>query len=324
MKRGRSRSGLRGIAIVLFLGCDSPVRPGPEVRPDIRHLVTGEALAALDASGRFRRDWSRAPAGTVPLDSAAAIAEYLVRKVPEYRTIPGMISVKEVLEEAFGGHINYAAAKTGVVQPYLIESPFESLPDYLPAAARNIWGSFIALPVHVGRYEVATVIIPATGVMRLRADGSLEPRVGNDYDYAPIPWGRGSTVVLSPEDVVHRVATATGKRVSQLPRLLAPGKGTAASVAIWSVTFEDDVPVETVAGGERHHVRTVYVTQFGYMPVYGGVPTTLGAWYVFIAADVQPVTDTIHYLGEQGPASLEWPLRSGYPHAVTEVRFIER
>jgi hypothetical protein len=103
-----------------------------------------------------------------------------------------------------------------------------------------------------GAGAAISVAVASSATNLVIKDGRLDPRSlrGGEFDSEGIPAGTNAT--SSPEAAVERLASATGRRVTSVPRLVHPGMGYFAQSSRWLLVLESDAPVR----GERTGIHS--------------------------------------------------------------------
>lgn len=322
---GVRRARPAGIIGVLFvLSCtDGPT--APEVI-DVRPFVIGAAASNLDADGMFVL-----PPPVVPphplrqlaLSEALSIAVLVPRFF--YRSAGGF------WEQEHGGPIDPAQLRRcgRVLYAY---SPFQPLPAEWDQIEHRLFGPWWLfgfcgqrgdMQLSVGVSAFATDLTIVGDAIGFPNNSGVELQ----FQGAPSTWQ--AAVTLSPEGATRLAASCTGRRVAEVPVLLA-GSFQPVHVAKWRLRLDTPVRLQRRDTGDLVEVNEVFAGLYnGYGPDgQHQPPPSIG-----IALPEQPASipftrrtnppapnDPPQDPAEQTFEDVQVPVRPDHPIALAEVR----
>ena len=272
--RSRHTPRLLLVSAAVVVSCVDATAPVATTSPAVpRSFVSGAALAALDETGHFR---SLLPAEPSPYPMLADTQA--VRIAGEFWRDFGLM-VKAGVERDRGAPIDQRSiAPCG--RAYFAESPYAAPPDSLSLGARQDLGPRWLVPFCNGRTTQVLLAIPVYAAV---VDPATRRTVwvGHNntiYDWIGVP--DGVTLAFSAEEAAIAVATLTGQKVTQVPRLLGVERPIAPWYANWSVTIDHEVMTTGIVSRHRRDVLTYF---FGNRPNYGSPPSP--RWPLAVQAD---------------------------------------
>lgn len=260
-----------GIAaiVVLSAGCNdtSPVAAPPKLVLD-RSYVTGNAAAALAPDGQFVLRTTPAPAKGRELSAGEAAA---LARVWTHVYARGL---RTLLEQQRGEAIDLQRLEP-CERTFYVDTPFEPLPSDVPAITRDALGAHWlvtmcaphgAPTVSVGVEANATYVERVGDRLQWHQDG------GGEFFAVGVP--RNATIPVSPELAVQTVAAATGRRISEVPQLLASGKFVIPQLTVWRLVLDGPAIVHGKKDPTQSTEQTLFVGGFanahGEFEIYRG------------------------------------------------------
>jgi hypothetical protein len=249
-------SGTCFALISAFLSACSDSRsdaPSAPSRDELQQAVIGDAAAGLDATGHFRLPASVSPVKEVTQSQAIALASV-------YITTAGL-SFRRTLEKDRGGPIDIEHLQA-CGQAVYAATAFEPLGPDAPPALRRHFGSWwlVAFCGKSGGVE-ASVAVSALATELTIAGGRIDYGRSDGNEFFPIgtPPGWDSPVGLSPERAVVRMGHRTGRRINQVPRLIAADPRAAyPQGAVWRIQLESRVHLRGRNSGRVLDDGTIY------------------------------------------------------------------
>lgn len=288
--------------VPLALSCLDFTSPGATFsdRPDVRPYVTPAVAIALDGEGHFTLDdvVDDTPHPVLGRERASELAIAMVQEfLVKLRVValPGAEVLRQSVEEAYGGPIEWSAVTLGSRGAYASLFPFAPIPDDAPIYARNYWGPHYLVPMYIGNEQVLVVTVAAHATeIVLHPDGQLEfpGNSGNEFAGHGLPRGGTVTIPVEPERAVAEVATAFRRRIDAVPRLLQPGHRTRFSASKWELVLDSPTEVLRVATGDTLTVNRIYVGVYG--SVFEGFSDTPELRF-FAAPPEQPAAELASY-----------------------------
>jgi hypothetical protein len=226
-----------GILIGIQACSDQPaVAPSMPTRDELQTVLVGEAATGIAPDGSFNLA-SRLPAdGELSESQARTLAT-------AYLALAGPM-IRRSLEKDRGGPIEVKALRQCGRALYAA-SPFETLGSEVHGAYRRVFGSWwlVGFCDTGGGLQVSVAVSAlATGV-RLK-DGRIDfgTSDGNEFFTLGVPPEWESPAGLSPERAAVRIGNKTGKRITQVPELIAPHPQLAyPQGAVWRLRLESPV-----------------------------------------------------------------------------------
>jgi hypothetical protein len=222
-------------------------------------IVTGMAAQNLDASGHFRL---QGPPSGGPAQLSKSQAEALATLWPRQF---GTWIVRR-LEREHGTELNLQSL-TVCGRTFYAESPLEPLDisvaqDPGGAVAQRVYGPWWLVTM-CGSGAVPQLSL---GVSAYATDLTIEngvihgPAIGGEW-FSPegIPVSQGEDFLEAPERAAQHVAGTTGRRVSQVPRLIIPVRPDASpNHSFWAVKLDAAAAVRPKKGGPVRDVTELY------------------------------------------------------------------
>lgn len=206
--------------------------------------LTGEAAQSLDSDGRFILSPPQPNVVEEEIGEARAeeIAVAFVSTYARYR--------KQEYEALHGAPIDVAVLRPCGRLVFAV-TPYESLDDFVPYVARKAVGShWLVTFCQLGQPTIS-VSVPALSADVEIIDGRiiLPPGSGAGLHSFGIPPGF-QAVPITPEAAAYRAATVTGRRVSEVPRLLLRPGLTVPQSALWLIRLESQIETRGNITGE--------------------------------------------------------------------------
>lgn len=239
-------------------GRPSPPKQTPQ--PLLASQLTGEALAALQADGRFMPRLQVAAPGEPRLPGQEE-AEQLATEF--WRTFGS--SYRGDVEARRGSPID-PAVLTACRASLLAESAWNSPPKNELTLFRAHIGPRWIVPLCNGASPQVLIGVAAL-VAELLPSGDFKasPELLNAaFSVEGVPIGR--ELALSAEQAAAAVAVATGARVSRVPRLMRADAPLSGWWTMWAVEVERPVGVR---GASSHRERRTSTVFFGNLPAEG-------------------------------------------------------
>ncbi|GAC1657956.1 MAG: hypothetical protein NVS4B3_24970 [Gemmatimonadaceae bacterium] len=297
-----------GTGVVVLVACHDDQRP-PTPAPSVRLAeVTGKAAANLTPDGTFivRTGAVSEPPAEIPASQAQSLARVYAHS---YAT-----SLQGLLEKEHRRSIDLATLEP-CGRAFYSASPFEPLPATPPSATRIALGPSWLVPLcsRQGTPSV-TVAVSAYATYIEIVKGFLEWHVpgGGEFWAVGIPFGQA--IPTSPEAAVHTIASATGRRVTDVPDLITRDKFVVPYDAVWRIVLDGAAVVRGREAQNESQETTLFVgavsDQDGTSPVYRG-------------RDDGGTSEWVPYDNNGGPnrplASISIRRRPGMPRRVERV-----
>jgi hypothetical protein len=241
-------------ATAVMIGCSDArdvANPGTDQRAVAKELVTGRALAALDANGRFaipsRSGWHRT---LLTEREAAAFGVVYARRIAAANA--------SFYERTRGARIAFDSLQE-CGRAFLAESPYEEPDATMPEGLVNaIAPRWMVSFCEDGESPSLSVAVAATAGHLVIKGWAFDPSSlrGSEFMALGVPVGR--TLTPGPEFAVTHLATASGKRVEDVPELLLMGLPWEPQAARWLLKSEATVRVRRADGSESDHA-TLFV-----------------------------------------------------------------
>lgn len=321
--------------VCAIASCGDSTGPSAErlVLPDIRGMVAGNALDALDRNGRFRppEPWSPSPRPLISPEFALAIAEITLRDfvVNGSGILPcsggfSCQTMREVIEETWCRRIDWDRARTSRDYWFFGTPPTSAPADSLIQSVLNFWGPKYFVPVLHGADWIATIIVAAhatnvtiTGEGRLKLNGPG----GDEIEIQEGSCHYGAGTPPAPEEAVAFAASVTGRKVVEVPSLYLPGVLVGPGGVRWRIVLDEPVTVRTLADGTVHETNEVYVAVWPDISEANELPANRrgGGLRLSIAAESQPDFEVrpVSPMGE-----LVFPRRLEAPLHLREVEVV--
>lgn len=245
-------------AAALLAACDAPRGhiAGPEAAPpDLQRYITAEAAAGLNSDGRFALAAPSAP-GDRPIISAERAGELALASVRTWGP-----SLHRSWERESGRSIDLASLRVGG-RILFARTPYGSFPDgYHPAFART-FGPYYLVTLYLGSDPVVLISVAAYNDETTINRGGLiqtPAQSGAEFFFKAIPAQSDKFALVSPEEAVQEVGSATGARVTGTPELIRLGMPNAPAMAVWKLTLDREVAVAVRGKGTSHRARELYV-----------------------------------------------------------------
>jgi len=251
MIRHTGACALYALTVLTALGCrDRNVVTTPNSGVN-RAFVTGSAAVALDADGHFLltpgESWNRRELSEA---EARALADIYVHQFA--RTNAGFHERLRSKRIAFDKL--HPCGRT-----YYAHSPYVEPAADVPEALVNVVAPrFFFTFCEDANDAVMSVTVATTATHLVVKDGHIDPMSlrGSEFYGLAIPVGK--TMTLSPESAVERLATESGRRVTEIPVLVLPGLPWEPLAARWLLIAEAPVDARNNVG-QRLQLTSVYV-----------------------------------------------------------------
>jgi hypothetical protein len=229
---------------------DTPTSPS---REELQNFVTGEAAAALDASGHLVLVTAPAPSEINRAKAESLALAYMKEFGP---------SIRRTLERERGEEVDFAELQACGPALYAV-TPFQPLTDEVPKAFHRAFGSkwIVGLCGPHGDVQVSVAVSALASELAV-VDGHLDfgRSDGNEFFSFGVPPGWDGPVGLSPELAVLRAARKTGRRVSELPVLIAPDPSLSyPQGALWRIRVESPVAMTGAKSKRARQQDTLYI-----------------------------------------------------------------
>lgn len=203
----------------------------------LRAALTSNAASSLNEQGQFRL--AGPPVGARELSSTQAVqiaAAWARQFAPK---------IRRTLERERGGPIALERL-TPCGRPLYAESAFEPLPADLPAGIRRSYESNWLVGLCAGT-ELQVSLAIASGAADLAVvNGAIQPGAerGGEFFSLGVPSTWESPVGLAPERAAQLVSQATGRLITQAPKLVSASPRAAyPQGSTWEFELESSVAV---------------------------------------------------------------------------------
>jgi hypothetical protein len=251
--------GTAVLAWTSIASCDRVERPTSTLVRDreVQGYVAGEALGALDPTGKF--SGASLATASVPIDREAAIALAMafIRSFGP--------SLDAAWERRRGAPIDLSALRA-VERVFLAATPYEPFPEGFHPAFRRGYGPYYLVPLGSGGDPELLVAVSALASdVRIDEHGMLElPPLGGAHFLAyALPTDLDDYAVVSPEEAVVLIGRSTGARTVRVPELVLLGDGQSPFSASWRLRLDRSVEA-AVRGGGRRQTEEVFVGPAGH------------------------------------------------------------
>lgn len=282
----------------------------PRTYPDLPlepSMLTAQAAASLDETGHFDLHAPSPLEAEIDGNQAVRIASVWTKQFGRF--------FLDHLEKERGYPIDLFALRV-CGAPMYAEAAYEPASAAVPAPIRRGTGAWWLVTM----CDASGAPVLSLAVSALDTDVSVVgdtlryavPLSGNEVIPRALPSGSHAPMPPTPEQAAALVAHLTGRKVAQVPELIAPPLfRLAPQSARWAVTLDSAVLIHGVRTGERYHTHEVYV---GYNQLDGSP-------VLWVTRASRSTADTVHYLlAESGPppaarnrASVIIQRRPGYP-----------
>jgi hypothetical protein len=219
---------------------------------ELQQVVIGNAAAGLDETGHFRLATSTSPKElTLPQARDLATA-WITTSGPSFR---------RTLERDHGGDIDFAELRS-CGQVVYAASAFKSLPSEVPLAVHRHYGSrwLVGFCGKSGGLQVSVSVSGLATDLTI-VDGRIDygRSDGNEFFALGVPREWDSPAGLSAERAVARMGHRTGRRVKEVPFLIAADPRTAyPQGAMWRIKLESPVRLHAKKSGRTVEDETLY------------------------------------------------------------------
>lgn len=257
--------------VCAIASCGDSTAPSTEglVLPDVRGVVVGNALAALDHNGRFRpaEPWSPSDRPLMSPERALALADQYLREVvlgpPDPNCLPSTDCIP--VRAALGNwcrHLDPERVRTADHWFFGVPPTGEAA-DSIDLLALHRRGPRYFIPVLHGSDWVGTIAVAAHATVA-RVD-EVEMHAGglpahNEFEVASGACHVHAGVPPAPEQAVAYAAAVTGRKVVEVPTLILAGVTEATGRARWRVVLDAPVTVRTLADGWMYETAELYVS----------------------------------------------------------------
>lgn len=248
-----------GCLLLQLLACGDTTDPNPgkAIIPSVdRSLVTGEALAALDAGGRYTALPTPYPVPflAVDADSARAIA---VRFWAGW----GMNWRFRIQDDA-GVSVDHTRLNV-CGRPLYAESAVDPAPATASPAFRAFYGPrwLVTLCDGASVRAILSISVFATGLLGVGAYDASSDDLTSGIEYGGVP--PGARFPQSAEEATIATAHFTGATVTRVPRLVMADPNVEHIFALWAVEVSRSFRVRgALSGTSRDRTRFL----FGHQP----------------------------------------------------------
>jgi hypothetical protein len=219
------------------------------VSPELKAALAPEALAALNARGRF--DVSTAEDIKKPQLTEEAALVLATNWGHNYA-----IHIASALEEKRGGAIAFNRLQPCGRALY-VASPYEVTPDSEEISIRNLLGPKWIVALCAGKEPQLSVSVAARAV-ELRVHETyidFPPASGSEFFAVGVSSSWEGALAISAESAAIMVARRCGVRVLEAPRLVGVDPGWIPQAAQWMIRLETPVRI----AGTSEEVSTVFV-----------------------------------------------------------------
>lgn len=263
------------VVSVLVVACESTSAPEPPVyeRDVTPEMLTGAALAALSAGGRFTLSHPPTLPGEVGLDSAR------IQSLGFARYVTNQLLLRGVVEGERGGIWTDPHLLDPCGDAYFVRSQLGEVPDSAgPAALKSFhrrFGPQWVIPFCGSQLDPQMTVQAAVSGNDIRfADGApIEPYTDltSAWYARGIPNGWPDPLTISPERAARFTWETFGVRVSEVPELFVRGVeslngqytgsqvGSTRFCHRWRVTLESEVRIRGMTTFTEVATRVVWV-----------------------------------------------------------------
>jgi hypothetical protein len=234
---------------------------------DLTTILTGEAAAHVDGHGGYVLPAARAP-DDVPMITAERAKELAVAFVHTYGRshAPGWAMHRGAPLSTAGLRVSHRV--------FYAESPFGRVPDGY-GWPRRVFGPWYIVTFEDGGEPVLGVAVSAYSTDVAIENGILlEPALDQGERFvsravALSPGVPAPYTPVSPEQAVKIAAERTGRRVSDVPRLVLRNAAWHPLYSLWHVSLDREIWIEhravkgSSAPGARERVREIFVGASG-------------------------------------------------------------
>jgi len=237
---------------------ETPVASEPVARLPINQYLTGEAADALRPNGELKLASGESPDGTpiITADRAIELANAYVRTYG--------YSFKPMWERQRGTRINLATI-AAAPRAYFAQTPYGRFPEGFHPAFKRWYGPWYHVTLTSGGSPIVLMAVSAYLTdYKVDESGLLVRPVlgGNDFVHMGISSESDGFAPLSPEEVVARVAQASGARVDRTPELVRRGASRGASwgtfssplYAVWQLSLDRPASLAVPPNGKETRV----------------------------------------------------------------------
>jgi hypothetical protein len=260
------------ILAIALVACEDTTGPDPDPVPDVRALVAGEALAALNSEGHFELPVPQhdGPPIIQP-HQAVLIADAHLRRLIQRSPnnvfcLSGFAcqSTKSLIQDAQCDEVDWNNLSIRADRWFYGEPPHLPVPDTLPIYVLNHVGPRYHIPVMERNKWIATISVAAHATnVTVSSSGKLVYTSlvnGNELEVFPVGCESPAGIPPAPEQAVLYAARETGRKISRVPQLIHPVTSVAAGGGRWRIELDESISVRAVADGSVHRTKVVYVS----------------------------------------------------------------
>jgi hypothetical protein len=242
------------------VGCvDQPGDPpaGPS-RDELQQILTGAAAAALDHTGHFRLATPSSTSNELSLSQAQSLATaWITTAGPSFR---------RTLEGQRGGPIDFTSLRT-CGQTVYAATPFQPFPSSVPLGVQRHYVSrwLVGFCGKSGGLEVSVAVSSlATELKVVNGRVDYGRSDGNEFFALGTPAGWDGPAGLSAERAAASVARQTGRRIKEVPALIAADPRISyPQGAVWRLRLDSPVTLKAKKDGRLVNGETVYAGLHG-------------------------------------------------------------
>ena len=226
--------------------------PAAPSRDELQQVVTGEAATGLDETGHFRLAGSSSPE-----DISSSHARDLASA---YIATAGY-SIRRTLERDRGGSVDLENLQACGPVLYAA-SAFKPLSSDVPRAYQRYYGSrwLVGFCGKGGGVEVSIAVSALADELSV-VDGKIDFGMsdGNEFFSLGVPSAWDGPVGLSAERAVTRMSRQTGRRIREIPTLIAADPRRAyPQGAVWRIHLETPVKLRGKKSGRVAEEQILY------------------------------------------------------------------
>jgi len=286
------RTVLLALTVGMASGCtDSPTRVTPSDPTTIRSQVVGQAQLALGSDGLFSQAalGSNAGPSEIPLGRARELAISFVKTFgPQFL---------RMMQNDHQGPIDLSALKP-CGRVFLAVTPYEPLAPETPQWVQRAHGSWWLVSFCGAQQDRQVSVAVSALATRMEVDQSGRLVYPPD-DQSELFLVLGIPRALrelppEPENAAVAAAVASGKRVSAVPRFIAPPLGNFPQLGHWENVLDGaaNLPVNSHGVTASRSASTIY----------HGIETFADPPYSYATSQSQPATtDFVYPVGKPGP-----------------------
>jgi hypothetical protein len=227
---------------------------------DLHHYLAESAAAKTGPDGRFVLAAPHSPDGA-PIITPERAGQLARSFLLSYGRFLG-----PAWQRQRGAPVNWESLE---MDPRILfaESPYQRFPDTYHPADRRHFGPWYLVHFSSGGAPVLAVAVSAYATdLQIADDGRVvEPFLGGEY-FSTVAVSLDPSVgptqylPVTAEEAAMHVASQTGARVAEVPRLVLRDEQWHPVLAQWRVVLDRPVHVRRGGDGERIAVREVYVS----------------------------------------------------------------